>query len=464
MPRLLVILSTIGVLLSGSAARGHIVIGTEELDMVGHRAPFGLASGEEYTDVWGDGSFAYLGSVGSGVALMELSAVPPEPNEPTQFSVAHLGTYAPPGHVDFQDVKVVGDTGYFSGGAGTDIVDLSNRAAPTTLARIDASNGGHAVTANVALAGDYLYQVSNTSAIIRVFDVASPSAPTFVQNIDTADPVGLADLTFTGDRLYAAGIGGGTYVYDLSGSATNPPPLLSTVLTGVNTSSVWTTPDGELLIATHRELGGELEAWDISLLATPSLLQTADPSDFDFSAYSTSEVVVVESLAYVAWYQGGLEVIDLDRIDTVGLELSGYFDVGGGNPLSEFTGVRSVYPHLGPEQVLLSNTRFGMYVVDATPAQPSAPGDYTGDGEVDLLDYDLWKQDFGTTLAAADGNGDGAVDSADYTVWRDAMQVAAGAIASSTGVPEPTGGVFSIIGLICCAWSYRSRRSQSKLE
>jgi hypothetical protein len=47
-------------------------------------------------------------------------------------------------------------------------------------------------------------------------------------------------------------------------------------------------------------------------------------------------------------------------------------------------------------------------------------GDYDLSGSVDQLDYGVWQQTFGsTTSLAADGNGDGVVDAADYTVWRD---------------------------------------------
>jgi hypothetical protein len=53
---------------------------------------------------------------------------------------------------------------------------------------------------------------------------------------------------------------------------------------------------------------------------------------------------------------------------------------------------------------------------------PSIPGDYDGSGTVDTADYNKWKSQFGTTVAAgteSDGNSDGQVNLADYTVWRD---------------------------------------------
>jgi hypothetical protein len=49
------------------------------------------------------------------------------------------------------------------------------------------------------------------------------------------------------------------------------------------------------------------------------------------------------------------------------------------------------------------------------------PGDYNGDGYVDLADYTIWADNYGQTGSGipGDGNNDGVVDLADYTVWAD---------------------------------------------
>lgn len=68
------------------------------------------------------------------------------------------------------------------------------------------------------------------------------------------------------------------------------------------------------------------------------------------------------------------------------------------------------------------------------------PGDYNGDGSVDLLDGAVWRQSFGSTVnLLADGNKDLVVDAADYTVWRDAFSAPPAATASepARGLAEP---------------------------
>ncbi|WP_197529207.1 PEP-CTERM sorting domain-containing protein [Aeoliella mucimassa] len=80
-------------------------------------------------------------------------------------------------------------------------------------------------------------------------------------------------------------------------------------------------------------------------------------------------------------------------------------------------------------------------------------GDYNEDGLVDLLDYDLWKSEFGSSGIGllADGNADGQVDLSDYTVWRDnlgatALSAVPTLAASIVSVPEPAAIVLLAVG------------------
>jgi hypothetical protein len=67
-------------------------------------------------------------------------------------------------------------------------------------------------------------------------------------------------------------------------------------------------------------------------------------------------------------------------------------------------------------------------------------GDYDGDADVDVEDYENWRRTFGSTSKlGADGNRNGIVDAADFVVWRDNTRPTLG----SAAVPEPR--VFSLL-------------------
>jgi hypothetical protein len=78
-------------------------------------------------------------------------------------------------------------------------------------------------------------------------------------------------------------------------------------------------------------------------------------------------------------------------------------------------------------------------------------GDYDGNGIVNELDYNEWRHNYGSSVAAADGNGDGIVNAADYVVWRNAFAKFNPA-ADSAGlavVPEPLSWVIgSLAGMM----------------
>jgi hypothetical protein len=77
------------------------------------------------------------------------------------------------------------------------------------------------------------------------------------------------------------------------------------------------------------------------------------------------------------------------------------------------------------------------------------PGDFDGDGLVNLADYSKWRTTYGNTVTPwtnADGNGDGVVNNADYVLWRKQMAMGGGAsFGASAAIPEPSAVLLVIV-------------------
>ncbi len=90
----------------------------------------------------------------------------------------------------------------------------------------------------------------------------------------------------------------------------------------------------------------------------------------------------------------------------------------------------------------------------------SIPGDYDASGQVNGLDYNLWRASFGTADPASDGNGNGVVDAADYVIWRDGVSISGvspSALRESASIAEPAAIALGIGGL---SWGILARRPE----
>ena len=364
--------SVVIVLQFETPADAHTTADFLPLKFQGHIAPFGFDETETYTQVWGDGEFAYIGSLSSGVAIVDKSNIE---------EVSIVSVYGSNLGVGFHDVRTADRIGFFSTHAdGTHVVDLSTPQEPRTLSRVAADSLGFDFVTNATIEGDYLYQVSDKSSEIAITDISNPAFPEFFARLDTEDSVGIYDLTIADNRLYAAGLGGqdgegATYVYEISGPDNPEFAILGQIATGENTASVWPTADHSTLIVTQRKVGGEVAAWSISDLSSPQRIDRADASDFGINAYSAGEAFILGNTAYTAWHQAGVQVIDLDLLEETDILFrAGAFGTSQASPVEKFVGNTSVHP-LAHDEVLLGDSRWGLYFVNATNVVsiPSAP-------------------------------------------------------------------------------------------
>jgi GH35 family endo-1,4-beta-xylanase len=92
---------------------------------------------------------------------------------------------------------------------------------------------------------------------------------------------------------------------------------------------------------------------------------------------------------------------------------------------------------------------------------PIAPGDYNGDGVVDVGDYLVWQKTVGSpTDLRADGNGDFEIDEEDFAVWHQHFgTVYSSGNGAATNVPEPNGALVTFLGaLIAMGWNCSRRQ------
>jgi prepilin-type N-terminal cleavage/methylation domain-containing protein len=135
---------------------------------------------------------------------------------------------------------------------------------------------------------------------------------------------------------------------------------------------------------------------------------------------------------------------------SVGVFLTSLHDVTGfhgGGSGDNFPGYYA-QQHLAVSMGLAQAARL---IVDYEILDPAGDtlGDYDGNGEVEMADYDTWRDAFGDDVADVDGNGNGVVDAADYVLWRKMFGAAGGGEASSVGgVPEPTTAASGLLGVL----------------
>lgn len=78
------------------------------------------------------------------------------------------------------------------------------------------------------------------------------------------------------------------------------------------------------------------------------------------------------------------------------------------------------------------------------------PGDYNGDGSVNLADYTVWRDNLGQTGLALPGDGDGnqIVDAGDYDLWKSNFGASLGSPSvASQSVPEPSSLLAALVGI-----------------
>lgn len=337
------------------------------LEPVGYLDPFGHDSLHRYTDVASRGGDTWLATRDRGAILLRL--------DPDGKPVSHA-TYATSPQPAFTSVAMGPRFVYLATeDDGVHVVSGKTVPSPLQVARIDDSNGAFDRPSFLLLYRDRLFITGRKSPRIAVFDVRQPRQPVLVNRLETGETGELRDLSVAGSHLYAAGTRGrdgegAVYVYDLA----NLDGPARVIATGEDTASVGVTPDERFLVASHVRLGGTVTIHDLLADDPASPLERIDAADYEINSFSPSRVSVKNQVAYIAWHQGGVQVIDLDTLDTDGRsQRVGAFGTATGiSPLAGAAGNVRAYPYLSDDRILLVDSRWGLYVVDARRVLPPA--------------------------------------------------------------------------------------------
>jgi hypothetical protein len=374
-------------------------------------SPSSVSNSWKYSDLYGDGNIAVIGTYNArGAYIFDIT----NPDNPVLAS-----WYNPAPAQQFLEALVRNNIGYFGSGngGGVHIVNLSNPYNPVLLSTINGTNGGYTSVHEILLYNNYLIENFNgfNGPRLRVFDISNPSAPTFVREFLTTDGTWVHATHVAGNRLFTSGWGGKTDVYDLSNIATQAPTLIGTIATGSNSHSSWTSTDGNYLYNARELVDGDLRVYDITNLAAPSLVKTIKASDFGLNAICPHNPVVMGNLLFVAWYQAGLQVFDItnpanpvrvgqydtfsptftrtEETERISLEPWDLLCASDGLSRnfvpSNYDGNWSVFPFLGLNKVLVGDLSGGLFILDAShiAAPRNKVADFDGDGKTDFSQF-----------------------------------------------------------------------------
>jgi hypothetical protein len=398
----------------------------------------GTTSNLKFSDIYGDGNIAVMGSYNCrGAFIYDIS----NPDAPVLSN-----WYNPGNNQQFLEAIVVGNRGYFGSGngGGVHIVDLTNPSSPVLLGTVtSANNAFNSIHEMVVFSqGGATYLIENfnslsTSKLLKVINVTNPAAPVFVRDINPTEVQWVHAMHIRGDRMFTSGWGnsvnkGRTEIYNIANIGTTAPTLLGFIedsactTCGNSMHSSWSSEDGNYLYSARETSNGsgDVRVYNISNPASPTLVNNLTMNGLNLNAVTPHNPVVMGNKLYVSWYQAGVQVFDITTPSAP--KRIGQFDtyqpqyapdesaknafgdepwdiICGSENLQNalpttYDGNWAVYPFLGENKVLAGDLAYGLLILDVSNA--TAPGknyvsDFDADGKTDYSVYTpstgIWK-------------------------------------------------------------------------
>lgn len=198
---------------------------------------------------------------------------------------------------------------------GIVVLDLADPAHPTILSELtDSLTGG---IHNVWISGDVVYAVNNGTSAMHILDLSDPANPQHAGRFEIrpgeTDKVlhdvwaedGYAYLSYWDDGLVIADIGAGTH----GGTPTEPVFVSRISYPQGNTHVAWRDRDYVFVgdeIGTADGMRGFIHVIDVSDIENPR-----EVAKYDLPEAGAHNVWVEDEVLYIAYYQGGLRIVDV---------------------------------------------------------------------------------------------------------------------------------------------------------
>lgn len=198
---------------------------------------------------------------------------------------------------------------------GIVVLDLADPAHPTIMSELtDSLTGG---IHNVWIMGDIVYAVNNGTSAMNIIDMSDPANPKHagryeIKPGDTNKSLhdvwaedGYAYLSYWDDGLVIVDVGAGTH----GGTPTNPVFVSSIAYPEGNTHVAWRDRDYVFLgdeIGTADGMRGFIHVVDVSDIENPRQV-----AKYDLPEAGAHNVWIDDETLYIAYYQGGLRVVDI---------------------------------------------------------------------------------------------------------------------------------------------------------
>ncbi len=276
----------------------------------------------------------------------------------------------------WRDVKTYQTYAYSvsEGGGGIQVFDLSSIDSGVVTHLGDFDNDGTTTTTHNVLIDEtsgFLYRAGGSSHGLRIYSLANPANPTFVNSWDDRYVHDAQVVTYTSGPQ-----AGKQIAYCASGDFATPRLDILDVTNKNNivvmdqffypnpvySHQVWVDPDTQLLY-----LNDELDENGV-LPTTTYVIDVSNPNNatlagaFDNGNPAVGHnVYVKDGLLYEANYRSGLRVFDLQANPTDPPEVA-WFDVYPQDDADEFNGLWSVYPFLPSGTIIGSDLEKGLFV------------------------------------------------------------------------------------------------------